>query len=119
MTTIKEQIMAVAIYESVPEEEWVSLSEQRVRNSIPNADTLPARAAGYNWGRRDENARLLPLINALAEQSKAVEDIMWINKCRCSKEYTSRGKHEPNAFCGELDLVSEALAKLKVILEGK
>jgi len=32
-----------------------------------------------------------------------VSKIAWINECRCDKAWTERGRHEPNAYCGELD----------------
>lgn len=50
---------------------------------------------------------------AYAECEKALEAIMWINECRCDEVYTGRKMHEPNAICGELDEVKEALAALK------
>ena len=40
---------------------------------------------------------------------EAAQAVLWLNECRCDDAYTSKGKHEPNACCGELDPLREAL----------
>jgi hypothetical protein len=69
-------IRAEADCGNVATDQWVSETEIRLRNSIPNADTLPSRASGYTWGRRDESVRLTPLITKLtAALEKAMEGL--------------------------------------------
>ncbi len=67
MTTLKQRLERATATENVPASLWVSKDEMRIRSSIPDAETLPARAAGYSWGRKDENARLQPILAALIE----------------------------------------------------
>lgn len=67
MSDLSTRIKKLAAFENVPADKWVSDDEMRVRNSLISVQTLPARANGYVWGRNDENARLTPLLEALAE----------------------------------------------------
>ena len=55
----------------------VPLSEQRVRASIPDAQILPARRAGYSCGSEDENARLRPVVDALIEGIQTMEKFVY------------------------------------------
>lgn len=55
--------------------ERVSESEARLRNGMPDAQTLPARAIGYSWGVRDTHERLAPLHSALADCAVAADKI--------------------------------------------
>ena len=48
-------------------------------------------------------------LEAVAEAARA---ITWVFDCRCDEAYTSRGKHEPNAICGEDEDLRDALAAL-------
>ncbi len=34
---------------------------------------------------------------------EGVRAVAWLNECRCDKAWTERGRHEPNAHCGEMD----------------
>jgi hypothetical protein len=49
----------------------------------------------------------------------AVEESLWIDECRCDTAWTGRGMHKPNALCGELTSVREALQAYHSALAGK
>ena len=42
-------------------------------------------------------ARITPLEKVAEEAQK----ILWVFVCHCDSAYTGRGRHEPNAICGE------------------
>ncbi len=82
-------ILAKCEVDGCPVSEWVSEAEQRIRNSIPNAQTLQARAIGYNWGRKDESARLLPIITKLLEDRERLREALEISGEKWSGPYSS------------------------------
>lgn len=86
MSNLRERVMKAAETDSVPADEWVSEAELRIRNSIKDAETLPARAAGYSWGRKDEAARLRPLIERLAEVIETADRVkqIWMGTIECT-----------------------------------
>ena len=47
---------------------------------------------------------------------KAIEESLWVDECRCDVAYTSRGRHEPNTRCGELDPLRDAISKAAAIV---
>lgn len=68
-------------------------------------------------GMFEENYRLAPLHRALVEAVSAAKQTLWINECRCNEAYTCRGMHEPNALCGEMDELVQALASLDTAIK--
>lgn len=66
----------------------VPIQEQRVRASVPDAQTLPSRRFGYRCGAKDENARLLPIIQALLEANEEME--MALNEAICGCYFETR-----------------------------
>ncbi len=55
-------------------------------------------------------------LRARAEAQRKVRDkakeVLWIGECRCDVIYTSRGLHEPNSHCGDMDELRDALSSL-------
>lgn len=49
------------------------------------------------------------LVARVEQLEKEIEDVLWINDCHCDEAYTKRHMHAPNAICGELDELKEAL----------
>jgi hypothetical protein len=66
-----------------------------------------------------ERARTAAVDRAVVALTKAAQDVMWVNECRCDEAWTGRKMHEPNAFCGELDNLAEALAQLAAAMGEK
>jgi hypothetical protein len=66
------------------------------------------------WARKsfDMFSEILAEIRALRKVADAAKLCIWINKCRCDEAYTGRDMHEPNALCGEMDELEQALRAL-------
>lgn len=91
-----------------------ALDDACVRTSLasPRTSMQGLQVEAVRW----ELARRSAVDLAVGNLAKASEGVMWINECRCDKAYTERGMHEPNAVCGELDELGEALAQLRLAL---
>jgi hypothetical protein len=50
---------------------------------------------------------------AQARVIEAAKEVLWIDECRCDDAWTKRGMHEPNALCGEMKPLRDALAELE------
>jgi hypothetical protein len=97
VTELQQQLQAALAFD---EKGYVSETERRTRNSIPDAETLPSRSVGYSWGVRDENTRLAPLhalmieavgaldvlISKMDETDRVSTNMQWIAKITLEKE---------------------------------
>lgn len=59
--------LADKIRKMCEETDTPSRKEQAIRNSIPDARTLPARVMGYSYGQRDEYERFSPLLELVPD----------------------------------------------------
>lgn len=75
----------------------------------------PAEGAAFR-----ERERTKPLDAKVADLIRAAESKLWIGECRCDGAWLSRGLHQSNSYCGEMDEMKEALAALrKELSRGK
>lgn len=59
---------------------------------------------------------ILKLIEAVELMTKVSKEVLWIDQCRCDPAWTERNRHESNTYCGELDPLRDALARIEEIL---
>lgn len=96
----------------------VPLSEQRLRGSIPDARTLPARRIGYRCGREDENARLLPVIESLLGLIDAQAEALKHIKGEVDCEVCRRCYQAESLLAHDEVIAREALAHKTEVLKG-
>ena len=92
------------------------LAEVRAEDEfkIGNVHNMSDYIKGYKAGSAAMHAELEPVLRDII---KEVDEIMYLNECRCDVVYRARKRHEPNAICGYFDDLKSALAKLKGVIE--